>query len=193
MRRLIARVSAFYGPRPLHLLALIACFALAGYVLSVIGPQTLWNRDTWWQSILVWFLGAIIAHDLVLFPLYALADRSLIAAWQAVRGQRRIRSVRVSPVNYIRTPALGSGLLLLLFFPGMIQQGAPTYLAATGQTQQPFLDRWLLLTAVMFGVSALAYAVRLTTSHPEVPTVHSDVASGPAEPSDRPAEPDEPA
>jgi hypothetical protein len=96
-------------------------------------------------------------------------------------------------VNYIRTPALGSGLLLLLFFPGMIQQGAPTYLAATGQTQQPFLDRWLLLTAVMFGVSALAYAVRLTTSHPEVPTVHSDVASGPAEPSDRPAEPDEPA
>ena len=66
----------------------------------------------------------------------------------------------MSPRNYLRTPALGSGLSLLMF-PGIIKQCAATYLAATGQTQQPFLGRWLLLTAVMFIASALLYAFRL--------------------------------
>ena len=42
-----------------------------------------------------------------------------------------------------------------------IQQGKFTYLAATGQTQQPFLGRWLLLVAALWGLSALAYAARL--------------------------------
>ncbi len=54
----------------------------------MIGPKALWNPDVWWQSILVWVLGAIIAHDLLLFPLYALADRSLSAGLRAV-GQNR--------------------------------------------------------------------------------------------------------
>jgi hypothetical protein len=52
-----------------------------------------------------------------------------------------------------------------MFFPGIIQQGSATYLAATGQTQQPFLSRWLLLTAAMFTVSALLYAIRLALAH----------------------------
>ena len=37
--------------------------------------------------------------------------------------------------NYLRIPALGSGLTLLVFLPGIVEQGASTYLAATGQTQ----------------------------------------------------------
>jgi hypothetical protein len=65
----------------------------------------------------------------------------------------------VSPRNYLRVPVLASGLLLLLFFPGIIRQGSASYLRATGLTQQPFLGRWLLLTAVFFGASAVAYAV----------------------------------
>src|SRR5699024_5626173 len=52
----------------------------------------------------------------------------------------------------------------LMFFPGIVEQGAGTYDAATGQTQDPFLTRWLLITAVLFGVSGLVYAVRLATS-----------------------------
>ena len=55
-------------------------------------------------------------------------------------------------------PALGAGLTLLVFLPGIIQQGTPAYAAATGQTQDPFLGRWLLLTAAMFAVSAVVYA-----------------------------------
>ncbi|WP_405136418.1 hypothetical protein [Nocardia sp. NBC_01388] len=162
MSAIVTGVKRFYGAHPLHLLALLACFALVGYILSVIGPKSLWNPDIWWQSILVWFLGAIIAHDLLLFPLYALADRSLSAGLRAVGGRMPVGRPKVSPLNYIRVPVLGCGLLLLLFFPGIIEQGHVTYLAATGQNQQPFLDRWLLLTAVMFGLSAVSYAVRLS-------------------------------
>jgi hypothetical protein len=70
----------------------------------------------------------------------------------------------VPALNYIRVPALGAGLTLLVFLPGIIEQGAFTYSAATGQTQQPFLGRWLLLTAAMFAVSAGGYAVRSALS-----------------------------
>ncbi|MDG3010877.1 hypothetical protein G4X40_12030 [Rhodococcus sp. D2-41] len=154
-------VKRFYGAHPLHLLVLVASFALVSYVIETIGLTTLWNRDIWWQSILVWFVGAVILHDLVLFPLYAFADRSLIAGWRGVTGRVQVAKPTVSPVNYLRIPVLGSGLLFVLFFPGIVEQGQPTYLAATGQTQQPFLGRWLLLTAVMFAVSAVVYSIRL--------------------------------
>lgn len=155
------RFARFYGADPLHLLAVLFTFALAGYAVAVVGPQNLWNQDVWWKSIAVWFLGAVIAHDLMLFPLYALADRSLTSGLNAMRGRRIPRPRSVSALNYIRVPALASGLTLLLFLPGIIEQGADAYLAATGLTQEPFLERWLLLTAVFFAVSAVAYAMRL--------------------------------
>jgi hypothetical protein len=146
-----------YGSYPLHLLTMVAGFALLGYVVATVKPMTLWNPHSWWQSIAVWFAAAVIAHDLVLFPVYALADRIL---W-ARAGRRRVRHLPVSVRNYLRIPALGSGLTLLVFLPGIIGQGASTYLAATGQTQEPFLGRWLLLTAAMFLTSVIAYLLRL--------------------------------
>ena len=164
MRALITRFTAFYGDNPLHLLGTIAAWALAGYVVTVLGPQALWNTGVWWQSIAVWFLAAIIAHDLLLFPLYALADRSVTAALAAVRGRRKGPSPQVSPLNYLRVPTLAAGLSLLLFFPGIVQQGQSSYVAATGQNQQPFFGRWLLLVAALYGLSALAYAARLAVA-----------------------------
>jgi hypothetical protein len=149
-------VKAFrriYGSHPLHLLTLIAGFALFGYVLATIKPATLWNPNVWWQSIVVWFTAAIVAHDLVLFPIYTVTDRLLT--------RRRAATPKTPMLNYIRVPALGAGLTLLVFLPGIVKQGAGTYLAATGQTQDPFLGRWLLLTAAMFAASAVVYAVRL--------------------------------
>ncbi len=160
MRAIVARVKDHYGAHPLHLLTLLACFAFVGYVISILGPKQLWNSRVWWQSILVWFLGAIVLNDLVLFPFYALADRSLHAGWQAVTGHRPDHDPRVPIVNYVRIPALASGLLFAMFFPGIIEQGSAAYLRATGLTQAPFLDRWLLITAVLFGTSAVAYSVR---------------------------------
>ena len=70
----------------------------------------------------------------------------------------------MSPLNYLRVPTLAAGLSLLLFFPGIIQQGQASYSAATGQSQQPFFGRWLLLVAALYGFSALAYAARLSVA-----------------------------
>ena len=150
------RFRRIYGSHPLHLLTLIAGFALFGYVLATVKPATLWNPHVWWQSIAVWFAAAIIAHDLVLYPIYTLVDRLLTATRRPVAN--------VAALNYIRVPALGAALTFVVFLPGIIEQGAPTYVAATGQTQEPFLGRWLLLTAAMFGISAVAFAIRLVLS-----------------------------
>src|SRR5689334_2522758 len=162
MRATSARFRSVYGSHPLHLLTLIVGFALFGYVVTTIKPVTLWNPHTWWQSIIVWFAAAIVAHDLVLFPVYALLDRILFAAGLGPRsaGDRP----KVPVLNYVRVPALGAGLTLLVFLPGIIKQGAQAYLAATGQTQDPFLGRWLMLTAAMYAVSAVCYAVRLASA-----------------------------
>jgi hypothetical protein len=163
MRELLARYRDLYGSHPLHLLTMVAGFALVGYLVATFKPATLWNSHVWWQSIAVWFAAAIVLHDLVLFPVYALADRLLLIPAQ--RRHRRRGEPVVSALNYVRIPTLASALTLLVFLPGIIQQGGPTYLAATGQTQEPFLGRWLLLTAAMFGTSAIAYTIRIALAH----------------------------
>jgi len=143
-----------YGARPGHLALLLACFALAGYAASfLLGDPTL-------LTVLVWFVGAAVGHDLVLFPLYAGADRLLTTALA------RLPRPRVPLVNHVRIPALGAGLTLLLFLPGIIRQGAATHLAATGLDQQPYLGRWLWLVAALFAASALVYGARLLLTRP---------------------------
>lgn len=152
MRTALGRIRAFYGAHPLHLLALLVCFALAGYAALQAAAAPAFPR------MLIWFGAAVIAHDLVLFPLYALADRSLTAA---VRRRHTTAGPRPPVVNHIRVPALAAGLLVLLYFPGILQLGTATFVAATGQTQEPFAERWLLLTAAFFTLSAVLYAARL--------------------------------
>lgn len=157
MRSAIAGFARLYGSHPLHLLTMLAGFALLGYVVATVKPVTLRNPDVWWQSIIVWFAAAVVAHDLVLFPVYACLDRLLSGRRKAMPVRTR---ARVPVLNYVRVPTLGAGLTLLVFLPGIIEQGATTYRAATGQTQDPFLGRWLLLTGAMFAVSAGIYAAR---------------------------------
>ena len=159
MTRTSTRFAAVYGSHPLHLLTMLSGFALLGYILATFKPAILWNSGTWWQSIGVWFAAAVVGHDLLFFPLYALADRALSGRRQSADGHPKVLAR-----NYIRVPAVGAGLTLLIFLPGIISQGGPTYLAATGQTQQPFLGRWLLLVAAMFGMSAICYTIRLVTA-----------------------------
>ncbi len=158
MGNLTGRVVRAYGANPLHLLVLLACFALTGYVVTHLIDQPLFIR------MLIWFAGAVIAHDLVLFPLYALADHALKSGLRAL-WPRTGTVPAVSPLNYLRIPALGSGLLFLIFFPGILQQGKLTYLHATGQHQHPYLGRWLILVAAMFAISAISYALRLRHTH----------------------------
>jgi hypothetical protein len=166
MRALAQLAARLYGERLFHLIIVLAALALGAYAVAVLGVENLFNPSVWWQSIAVWFAVAVIGHDLVLFPLYALADR-LLPTPRRPRGapndgdgvpQHPPRHIPLT--NYLRMPTLAAGLLLLMFLPGIIEQGAPTYQAATGQTQAPYLSRWLLLTAAFYLTSALCYAVK---------------------------------
>ncbi len=157
---MITRFHKLYGSHPLHLLTMVVAFVLVGYAVVTARPATVSKPEgAWWQSMVVWFAAAIIAHDLVFFPIYALADRLL---GRTSRRQAHRREPLVPVRNYMRVPALGSGLLLLVFFPGIIKHGAQFYFEDTGLTQEPFLARWLLLTAAMFAASAVRYTTRLT-------------------------------
>lgn len=153
------RFHRFYGARLPHLLVLTGCFLVAGCALSALGPNRLFGAPVWWQSVAVWFVGAAIVVDLVLLPLCAVANRALIAALGSLRTDPHT-GPRLPVINHIRVPVLASGLLLIVFLPGIIEQGARTHLAATGHTHAPFLERWLWLTLLFCCLSALAYAVR---------------------------------
>jgi hypothetical protein len=128
---------------------LLLCIAVAGYAATIVlGDPSL-------PRMIGWFLAAVVLHDAVLLPLYSGADRALVAL--APRA-------RVPVVNHVRVPALGAGLTLLLFLPGIIGQGGDVHRGATGLDQQPYPVRWLLLVAAMVVVSALVYAVRVLRS-----------------------------
>ena len=71
VRRVSGWVRRWYGANPLHLLALLAAFALAGYAVHAVMAAGQWT------GFAEWFAVAIIGHDLLLFPLYSLADLSL--------------------------------------------------------------------------------------------------------------------
>lgn len=131
---------------PLQLLLLACSFALAGYA----GVRLL---DDDWFGVALWFVGAAVLHDLVLLPLYATADRAL------VRGLRA--TGRGVWILYVRVPAALSGLLLLVWFPLISGSVSRRYRSATGLPADGFLARWLLITAVLFGASALLLALRL--------------------------------
>jgi hypothetical protein len=140
-----------YGSNPLHLLSLLACFGLAGYAVlqAAHGPLPL--------RMAAWFVGALIGHDLLLFPLYAVADRTLTTLVPRRRGRLLTPP---GTVNYLRVPALLSGLLLLMFFPVILRRSEGPYGAASGLDQSPYLARWLLLTGAAFAVSAVLLALR---------------------------------
>lgn len=142
------RFTRLYGAGPLHAVLMLASFALAGYVVA----RVLEVSNAGW--IAVWLAGAIVAHDLVLFPLYTGADRLLSGR------RRRLREPLVSWRNHVRVPAVLSGVLLLITFPLVFALSEPTYLRATGLHTSPYLGRWLIVAACLFAGSGVAYVVR---------------------------------
>ncbi len=134
-------VRGRYGAGALHLLSTLAALALAAYAFTRIfaGAQPM--------NVVAWFAGAIVAHDLIAFPLYTALDR-------LARG-RRMRGV-----NYVRVPALLAGLVFIVFAPLILGLGAGRYERATTLSQDVYLGRWLLLCGALFAASGLLYAVR---------------------------------
>ena len=145
----IRRFLHWYGAGPLNLLALLGSFALAGYAAAELLPNNA-------IGIPVWLVGAVIGHDLILMPLYTLADRSVTTVFR----HRPLRLPDPGAINYLRVPAGLSGLLLLIWFPLIFR--LPTgFPRSTTLPLDPYLWHWLAVTGALFLLSALALAVRL--------------------------------
>ena len=139
----------WYGANPLHLLAMIGCFALAWYA----GAQLLHTKTI---DVLVWFAAAVIGHDLILMPLYALADKSVMTVFR----HRPPKLPTVPWINYLRVPVVLSGMLLLIWFP-LIFRIPSHFPRSTDLSLDPYLGHWLGVTAALFLFSAAALALRL--------------------------------
>ena len=140
----LRRVRASLGPLLIHAMA----FAVAGYALAQI------FRGGSVVNFIAWFVGAALLHDLVLLPMYSLIDRA---------GRRRRRRALT---NYIRVPAVISGILLLVYFPPILGLTDRNYLAASGHHPTAYARNWLLITAVLFAGSGLVYAIRTIRAKP---------------------------
>ncbi|MDQ3849826.1 MAG: hypothetical protein M3296_04320 [Actinomycetota bacterium] len=126
---------------PLQVLSTLASLALAAYAFTRIfaGTQP--------ANVVMWFVGAIVLHDLIAFPLYTALDRLALG--------RRVRAV-----NHVRVPALFSGLTFIVFFPLILGLSDGRYERATALPADVYLGRWLLLCGALFAASALLYALR---------------------------------
>jgi hypothetical protein len=147
-----AFIKRHYGADGLHLIAHLAAFAIAGYALAQIvrGGRAI--------NFIVWFAGAALLHDILFLPLYSLLDRIAHRGSHAPSVRARLR---VPVINYVRAPALISGLLLLVYFPLIFGTAENTYFGATGHHLHGYARNWLLITAALFTGSALLYALRL--------------------------------
>jgi hypothetical protein len=144
----MALIRRLYGSGPLHLVGYVASFAVAYYAATgLFRHQTI--------RVAVWFAGSAIAHDLLVLPLYGIADLALTQVWrrhEALGG--------VTWLNYVRFPFTISAVLLLIYFPEISRQRT-AQLRDTGLTNHPYLDHWLGISAGLILVSAGVFAVRV--------------------------------
>lgn len=135
-----------YGRDPLHLLGVLFCYALATYAaVKLFSSVSLW--------VALAFPGGIFLHDFVLFPLYTKADTALTS----FHTKQMKKGNSSKPwINYVRVPVVISFLLLLCYFPIILRLADNRHLY-TGLSPEPYLYRWLLVTAALAAGSALSY------------------------------------
>jgi molybdopterin adenylyltransferase len=172
---LLARFRRHYGASPLHLLALLASLLITGAAMvrwfDAAASDTL--------RIVLWFAGAIVAHDLVLLPLYSALD-------QIALGRRDLRppglptTVRERSPGwvYIRVPAMLSGLILLVFAAEILRLGDGTFHLASGSHQDVYLSRYLVTCGALFALSGLVYALSLARARRRRLAAHTGGGSG---------------
>jgi hypothetical protein len=126
-----------YGAGVAHLLGFAACVAVAAiairgwfYIPSDAG------------KIVIWFIAGLLGHDLVLVPIYTLLGRPVgrLGRWAV----------------FVRAPAILSALMLAAFWPSILGRDPADYAAYAGLGRHPYLGRWLIATAILFALGALA-------------------------------------
>ena len=142
-------MKRLYGTTPLHLLAHGLLFAVFGWVVLKLFDA----RESF--NMLTWFVLAIVLHDLVLLPFYSVLDR---LGRKAARGPA---------INYLRVPALLSGLLLLLFFPPILGRNDGSFARVAGEEPSGYLERWLIVTGILFAGGLALSVLSLTKGRRE--------------------------
>jgi hypothetical protein len=141
-----------YGANATHLAAHLAGFAIAALAFDRIFS----SGDV--KQLCLWYLGFVIAHDLIFVPAYTGLDRLFRATIARLPLPRR---TSVPVLNYVRTPALISGLLLIIYLPLISRRSDGEYFALSGHHLTHYLRNWLLITATLFVGSGLIYALRV--------------------------------
>ncbi len=136
---------------PAHLPAMLVTYAIAAYAVWAIFQ----GGKPW--TVLLWLAGAIVAHDFVFLPLYTALYRLAGRAGGAEPQRRR----RVIALQHVAVPAMVSFLLFLAALPLILELSERAYRPTTGMTQEPYLERWLVVTAALFVVSGIAFAIRV--------------------------------
>ncbi len=121
------------------LLIAITAWLLAQMFRVAIAPQPL--------NLALWLALGAVAVDLLLLPLYSGADAL-------------IRRLPAALINHVRFPVAISAVLLLVWFPLILQRQPSGYVNALGREPPDYLGRWLAVTAGLFVLSALVLAVR---------------------------------
>jgi hypothetical protein len=98
-------------------------------------------------NLALWLALGAVVHDLLLLPVYSGADAL-------------IRRLPAPLINHVRFPVAISAVLLLVWFPLILQRRPSGYVNALGRQPPDYLGRWLAVTAGLLTVSALAYGVR---------------------------------
>ena len=171
----MSRLRRFYGAQPLHLLATVVSFAI---VAAGVAGWFQAGSDS--RGIIIWALGSVIAFEWILLPLAWALDRIALGPRtpRTPRTPRPLGAPRPAgasrtlpgPANraYVRVPALLSALLLIVFAPLIFRAETPDFEATSGIAPPDYLARWLLATAAMFVISAVAYALSLRRSRDPV-------------------------
>ena len=108
--------------------------------------------------ILIWLVTAALLHDLVALPLYsALFRLTHGAASRAIPD----RTAMLTALNHVRVPTALSLLFLVVYAPLILRLDPERYEGTTGLGVDGYLGRWLLISAGMFLISGITYAVRL--------------------------------
>ncbi len=147
------RFRSEYGRTgPMRLTAAFSSLALSGWAFFEL------VRHASPLEIGLWLVGLLIAHDLILLPVYSLLGT---IAYRGGRPEGHGSAVALAALNHLRIPAFFSGVALIAWAPLILGLDPGRYLRDTGQTVEPYLGRWLLATGVMFGASAVLFAVRV--------------------------------
>jgi hypothetical protein len=134
-------MRARYGASPVHLLAHLILLPIVGWaLLTVLDFRAASN-------VVLWLVGAVILHDLILLPAYSTLDR---LAQTATRGS----------INYVRVPAGLSLLMLLVFWSTIRGKGDGAFHYVSGLNYEGYFGRWLLVSAALFAVSGAVFLAR---------------------------------